>query len=156
MQRSKFCDPIISWTVYKWPMPGQALMQFRWRNNKYLLHQTHTSYQQKTSTTSTTHWLTDWSVANFVKWSYKWTWLSWLNNRIKNKFIAFSMQYWVEVNTCMFVLQKCKYPCGSVAVDFACLRGFNLVLETNFGSAVRLTDIRTLNSFFFIQNQNHA
>ena len=53
----------------------------------------------------------------------------------------------------MFVLQNCKYPCGLVAVDFASLRGFNLVLETNFGSDLRLTDIRTLNSFFFIKKE---
>ena len=60
------------------------------------------------------------------------------------------MQYCIAVNTYVFALQNSKYPRGSV--DVASLRGFNLVLETNFGSAVRLTDIRTLNSLFFIKN----
>ena len=41
------------------------------------------------------------------------------------------MQYCIAVNTYMFALENSKYPRGSV--DFASLRGFNLVLETNLG-----------------------
>ena len=128
--RGKFCDPIMSWTVYKWPMPGQDLMQFRWQNNKYLLHPSYGlhMYQHQCQQQQ---WQKD------CCWWFTQQKLSVLCNAI------LSCSKYTR-----FVLQN---PFGSV--DIASLRGFNLVLETNFGSAVRLTDIRTLNSSpVFIKN----